>query len=62
MLSASVRRAASSGDEREDAISALVNLGFQRTDAFGAVVRAAEKIGEKAGVDDLIRVGLRELS
>ena len=61
-LSASVRRAASSGDESEDAISALVNLGFQRTDAFGAVVRAAEKIGEKAGVDDLIRVGLQELS
>ena len=61
-LSASVRGAPSSGDESEDAISALVNLGFQRTDAFGAVVRAAEKIGEKAGVDDLIRVGLQELS
>ena len=61
-LSASVRGAPSSGHESEDAISALVNLGFQRTDAFGAVVRAAEKIGEKAGVDDLIRVGLQELS
>ena len=61
-LSASVRGAPSSGNESEDAISALVNLGFQRTDAFGAVVRAAEKIGEKAGVDDLIRVGLQELS
>ena len=61
-LSASVRGAPLSGDESEDAISALVNLGFQRTDAFGAVVRAAEKIGEKAGVDDLIRVGLQELS
>ena len=61
-LSASVRGAPSSGDESEDAISALVNLGFQRTDAFGAIVRAAEKIGEKAGVDDLIRVGLQELS
>ena len=61
-LSASVRGAPSSGDESEDAISALVNLGFQRTDAFGAVVRAGEKIGEKAGVDDLIRVGLQELS
>lgn len=61
-LSASVRGTPSSGDESEDAISALVNLGFQRTDAFGAVARAAEKIGEKAGVDDLIRVGLQELS
>ena len=54
--------AASSGGESEDAISALVNLGFQRTDAFGAVVRAGQKLGEEAGVDDLIRVGLQELS
>ena len=61
-LSASVRGAPSSGDESEDAISALVNLGFQRTDAFGAVVRAGQKLGEEAGVDDLIRVGLQELS
>ena len=54
--------ATSSGGESEDAISALVNLGFQRTDAFGAVVRAGQKLGEEAGVDDLIRVGLQELS
>jgi Holliday junction DNA helicase RuvA len=54
--------AASSSDENEDAISALVNLGFQRTDAFTAVVRAGQKLGEEASVDSLIRVGLQELS
>tara|TARA_B100000676_G_scaffold297392_1_gene339015 strand:+ start:6995 stop:7597 length:603 start_codon:yes stop_codon:yes gene_type:complete len=54
--------AASSSDENEDAISALVNLGFQRTDAFTAVVRAGEKLGEEASIDSLIRVGLQELS
>lgn len=46
----------------EDAVSALVNLGFQRTDAFGAVVRAEQKLGEGAEVDALIRAGLQELS
>lgn len=49
-------------DGAEDAISALVNLGFQRTDAFGAVTRAGQKLGEGAGVDELIRTGLQELS
>ncbi|MEC7573659.1 MAG: hypothetical protein VX973_02025 [Pseudomonadota bacterium] len=43
-------------------MSALVNLGFQRTDAFGAVARAGQKLGEDAGVDALIRAGLQELS
>jgi len=53
---------APSGGDSEDAISALVNLGFQRTDAFGAVARAGQKLGDNAGVDDLIRAGLQELS
>jgi Holliday junction DNA helicase RuvA len=54
--------ASPSGGNAEDAISALVNLGFQRTDAFGAVARAGQKLGEGAGVDALIRAGLQELS
>ncbi|MEC8137570.1 MAG: Holliday junction branch migration protein RuvA [Pseudomonadota bacterium] len=53
---------APAGGDSEDAISALVNLGFQRTDAFGAVARAGQKLGEDAGVDALIRAGLQELS
>ena len=50
------------GGRPEDAVSALVNLGFQRTDAFGAVARAGQKLGESAEVDALIRAGLQELS
>jgi len=50
------------GGVAEDAISALVNLGFQRTDAFGAVARAGQKLGDDAAVDALIRAGLQELS
>lgn len=53
---------ARAGGTTEDAVSALVNLGFQRTDAFGAVVRAGEKLGEAAEVGALIRAGLQELS
>lgn len=46
----------------EEAVSALVNLGYSRSDAFGAVARAVQKLGENAALDDLIRVGLREMS
>ena len=45
-----------------EAVSALVNLGFQRMDAFGAVARAGQELGDKAGLDELIRAGLKELS
>jgi len=50
------------GGVAEDAVSALINLGFQRTDAFGAVSRAGQKLGDDAAVDALIRAGLQELS
>ena len=53
---------AAAGGNLEDAVSALENLGFQRTDAFGAVARAGQKLGESAEVDALIRAGLQELS
>jgi Holliday junction DNA helicase RuvA len=46
----------------EEAVSALVNLGFSRTEAFGAVVRAGQALGDEAPVGDLIRSGLKELS
>ena len=50
------------GGDNEDAVSALVNLGFSRADAFGAVARAGQKLGDGAAVDALIRAGLQELS
>ncbi|PWC84274.1 ATP-dependent DNA helicase RuvA [Azospirillum sp. TSH100] len=45
-----------------DAVSALVNLGYGRSEAFGAVVAAGRVLGDEAGVSDLIRQGLKELS
>ena len=45
-----------------DAVSALVNLGYRRVDAFGAVARAARKIDGEAKLDALIRGGLKELA
>lgn len=46
----------------EDAVSALVNLGYRRAEAYGAVAKAAREVGEKATLDNLIRAGLKELS
>ncbi len=46
----------------EDAISALVSLGYNRSDAFSAIGRAAQKLGEKAALDGLIKEGLKELA
>ncbi len=45
-----------------DAVSALVNLGYRRTEAFGAVAQAAKRLGPSAALDALIRAGLKELS
>jgi Holliday junction DNA helicase RuvA len=50
------------GAAAADAVSALVNLGYSRSDAFGAVAQAAKRLGEAAKIDALIRVGLQELS
>jgi Holliday junction DNA helicase RuvA len=45
-----------------DAVSALVNLGYGRSEAFGAVAAAAKKLGDAADLNSLIRAGLQELS
>jgi Holliday junction DNA helicase RuvA len=45
-----------------DAVSALVNLGYRRAEAFGAVASASRRLGDGAKVDVLIRAGLQELA
>lgn len=45
----------------EDAISALVNLGYKRLEAHGAVMQALALLGENAAAPALIRAGLKEL-
>lgn len=46
----------------EDAISALVNLGYRRLEAAEAVARAGRSLGDDAAAGELIRAGLKELS
>jgi Holliday junction DNA helicase RuvA len=45
-----------------DAVSALVNLGYGRTEAYSAVVRAAKDRGGEPTVEVLIRDGLAQLA
>lgn len=50
------------GGVSEDAVSALVNLGYGRAEAFGAVAHAAQALGGDAPLPDVIRAGLKELA
>ena len=45
-----------------DALSALVNLGYRRPEAQQTVARVAERLGENATLDTLIRDSLKELA
>lgn len=49
------------GGVADEAVSALVNLGYGRTDAFGAVARAALAAGDAVTLPALIKDSLREL-
>jgi holliday junction DNA helicase RuvA len=54
--------AAPSHGAASEAVSALVNLGYPRGDAYGAVSAATRVLGANASLDALIRSGLKELA
>lgn len=45
-----------------DAVSALVNLGYRRTEAYSAVAKVMQKQGAHVGLNELIVHGLKELA
>ncbi|MGE0416676.1 MAG: Holliday junction branch migration protein RuvA [Acetobacteraceae bacterium] len=50
------------GGVQEDALSALVNLGYRRAEAAPVVARVAEAMGDNPDLGALIRSTLRELA
>jgi holliday junction DNA helicase RuvA len=46
----------------DDALSALVNLGYRRVEAQPVVERVLERLGETAPLDALIRESLKDLA
>jgi len=45
-----------------DAVSALINLGYARSDAYAAVMQARQKANDNGNLSELIRLALQELS
>ena len=53
-------RAASPQEQKlTDAVLALVSLGYKQVDAHRIILAAAEELGSKAGVEELVRAALR---
>jgi Holliday junction DNA helicase RuvA len=50
------------GDHTHEALSALVNLGYGRSEAMIAINRAKQHLAEDADLSALIKQGLKELS
>ncbi|MGH6897027.1 MAG: Holliday junction branch migration protein RuvA [Geminicoccaceae bacterium] len=50
------------GGPAADAVSALVRLGYGRSEAHQAVAKAAAALGDAAPLEALIRTGLQELA
>ena len=46
----------------EETVSALLNLGWKRAEAAAAVNRVRERLGDGAGLSEMIRESLKELA
>lgn len=46
----------------DDALAALLRLGFARAEAIGALARARARLGARAPLEALVREGLKELA
>lgn len=46
----------------QDAVSALINLGYQRTDAYAAVMAVKQSNDNELDLGEMIRLSLQELS
>jgi Holliday junction DNA helicase RuvA len=60
-VSSSTPAAPAAGRAVDDAISALVNLGYGRSEAYAVVNRTAHTLGERTPLNELLRASLREL-
>ena len=49
-----------SGSHADDAVSALVNLGFRQADAGMAVAAPEQELGDDASLDALVRLALKK--
>ena len=49
-----------SGGHADDAVSALINLGFRQADAGMAVAAAEQELGDDASLDALVRLALKK--
>jgi Holliday junction DNA helicase RuvA len=49
------------GGHSQDAVSALLNLGFRPVDASEAVAKAEAELGPEAGFDALVRAALKKV-